>query len=199
MAKIYEEFQILYDEKFYAPSFQEWREEGKTAKDVTGKHFQIFNEELYKSHDVPLIKKTKNIMESGVNPDLVVGKDLDNILVIEEHKAHYLEHATFKRAMSDAASIFLFCIEENKQIPYFVITSTTRFKGYDRSFNKLIKAYHPEIQEIIKNFMLYFPLCDFDRIPDTRYFQTKECSIILDRELVNERINFITTIKGKMN
>ena len=199
MAKIYEEFQILYDEKFYAPSFQEWREDGKTAKDVTGKHFQIFNEELYGSHDVPLIKKTKNIMGSGVNPDLVVGKDLDNILVIEEHKAHYLEFSTFKRAMSDAASIFLFCVKEKKQIPYFVITSTTRFKGYEKCFNLLIEQYHPIIQELIRNYMLYFPLCDFDRIDDAHYFQTKECSIILNRGLVNERINFITTIKSGMN
>ena len=99
--------------------------------------------------------------------------------------------------MINAAEIFFECVENNVEIPFVVISCPTKYNKFDIIFDKQIKLFNNDIKEIMREKLVYHPLCLHDRVPANKYFTYGgQSPFILDKRLVEERINFIYKIKN---
>jgi hypothetical protein len=193
----FKDFEDLFLEKFIAPTYEQWKCEKGSGKDIVGKNFEYFNKSLYTIFDLPIFEESKKILNTEFNPDVVIG-EYSRIIVVEEDKGHYLDSTFMKRAMANAGEIIFECIERNYTIPYIIITCPTTYNRYDVIFNKQIRLFNNDIREVMKEKLIYQPLCLNDRVPDSKYFTYGgESPFKLNQELVEKRINFIYKIKNE--
>ena len=197
MNLIYNEFVDIFEEKFVAPTYQEWRVEGKSGKDTVGKNFELFNRFLYELYDIPLLDNKNKILGTKYNPDIAIGKDNDNVIIVEEDKGHYLDLCFLDRGAMNAAKVFRKCVEENKSAPFFVISCVTSYSLYDEVIKEDVNLFNDHISILMQEHLLYFPLCAHDRVNEN-YFTENKSPFKLDQKLVEERLNFFYRIKNGM-
>jgi hypothetical protein len=193
----YKNFEDLFYENFVIPTYKQWRDGKGSGKDIVGKNFEEFNKLLYRSFGLSVLKKSRKILNTEFNPDVVIVENTDDIIIVEEDKGHYLDSTFFKRAMVNAGEIIFECIENNVTVPYIIISCPTTYKKYDIIFNKQIRIFNNNIGEIMRERLIYHPLCLHDRVKANKYFKEEGVSPFkLDKELVEKRINFIYKIKN---
>jgi hypothetical protein len=175
----------LFNE-YYSNVYLKWRIDNKKAgKDIVGEEYELFRKKYYKSKGL-VIANNKNVLNSEVNVDNVImfnGK----IVILEEDKGSYVDGTFLKRAMIDAATIFQKCFEENIESPYFILSSTTKMRNYDSTFNRICLLFNENIKKEIQKKFMYLPLCNHGRVKKSIYFKTeinhfKLCDTLLENQ-----------------
>ena len=185
-----EEFKTLFNSSFYDISYKRWRiDKEKSGKDIIGEQYEIFRKKYYKSYGLS-IGCGKKIFGSSYNCDVVV-KCGNDILILEEDKASYVDSCFLGRAIQNAAEVFHICLEKKINIPFFIISSSTRYNKFDEICKKRILLYREDLQEIFKTKFLYFPLSENDRISQKKYFMTEESCFSLSDKLIEKQNEFV--------
>jgi len=184
-------FKELFKTEFYDKSYKRWRiDEEKAGKDIIGEQYESFREKYYKSFGFT-IGNGKKIFGSSYNCDTVVKNNKNEIVILEEDKASYVDSCFLGRAIQNAAEVFDICLEKKISIPYFVISSSTKYNLFDDICERRLRLYRDDIQEVFKSKFIYLPLSENDRISQKKYFMTEESCFNLSDELIEKQNNFV--------
>ena len=185
-----QKFKNLFENRFYNQSYKRWRiDKEKAGKDIVGEQYELFREEYYKGLGFE-IGDGKKIFGSSYNCDTVVERN-GEIVILEEDKASYVDSCFLGRAIQNAAEVFDICLEKKNNIPYFVISSSTKYNLFDEICERRLKLFREDIQEVFKSKFVYLPLSENDRISQKKYFMTKESCFNLSDRLIEEQNKFI--------
>ena len=185
-----EKFKSLFENEFYTPSYKRWRvDKEKAGKDIVGEQYELFREKYYKGFGFE-IGNGKKIFGSSYNCDTVVKRN-GKILILEEDKASYVDSCFLGRAIQNAAEVFDICLEKKIDIPYFVISSSTKYNLFDEICERRLKLYRDDIREVFKSKFIYLPLSENDRISQKKYFMTEESCFNLSNKLIKEQNKFV--------
>jgi len=136
---------------------------------------------------------------SAFNADgYIYGKN-DKLLVIEEAKGHYVDSCFLERALGSFAKqirAFLKNGWTEKEIPYFVLSSTTTYRGYEKKFEEYLDIFldaNP-IKQLIRRKVRYFTVTPSDRIKPAGWFQNTNRPVsrtAATKSLVQNELNFM--------
>lgn len=175
-------FKQLFNDHFYQPTFTRWRiNKEKAGKDIVGDQYEKMRKEYYKSKGLVPLKKRG--VFGNMNPDLIVYRN-DEILIVEEDKGHYVDKCFLERSIGDAVKIFKWCLDNNKPLPYYILSCPTNLKGFDRIFDELTSLYRSDLQEILKQKFKYCPLSLQNRLSKKTYFTQSTNNFNLDDGLL---------------
>ena len=184
-------FKTLFKNEFYNPSYKRWRiQNEKAGKDIIGEQYEYFREKYYESYGFT-IGNGKKIFGSSYNCDTIVKNSKNEIVILEEDKASYVDSCFLGRAIQNAAEVFDICLETKINIPYFVISSSTKYNLFDDICKRRLKLYRDDIQEVFKSKFIYLPLSENDRISQKKYFMTEDSSFNLSDELIQKQNKFV--------
>lgn len=184
------EFKDLFDSEFYNIAYDRWKVRNeKAGKDIIGEQYELFREKYYKNFGFQ-IGNGKKVFGSSYNCDTVVKKG-DKILILEEDKGHYIDSCFLGRAIQNATQVFNVCLKKGIDIPFFVISSTTRYNKYEEIYQEKIETIREDLVEILNKKFIYLPLSEHDRISDKKYFMTKETCFNLSDKLIEEQNKFV--------
>lgn len=189
------EVKTMFNDKFYAPTYQDWRvDEVKAGKDIVGAKYEDFRETYYESMGFE-IGDGKKIFGTSYDCDTVVMKD-GEVVILEEDKAHYVDSCFLGRALANCAEVMNQVLELDIPAPYFVLSCSTKMNNFQEIFDKRVRLYREDIQELIKEKFVYLPLCQHGRVSKTKYFLTEETCFELDNELLQNQNNFVKSVKN---
>ena len=124
----------LFNEKFYKPTYQDWRiDEVKAGKDIVGARYEEFRESYYENMGFEIGNGNK-IFGSSYNCDTVVMKD-GEIVILEEDKGHFVDSCFLGRALANCAEVMYQVIEMDIKAPYFVLSCPTKMNNYKEITN----------------------------------------------------------------
>jgi hypothetical protein len=187
------EFKELFNSEFYDKSYKRWRiNEEKAGKDITGEQYESFREKYYESYGFN-IGNGRKIFGSSYNCDTVVKKG-DKIVILEEDKASYVDSCFLGRAIQNATQVFNICLKKGIEIPYFVISSSTKYNLYEKLYQEKVETIREDLVEILNEKFLYFPLSEHDRIGPKKYFKSPESCFTLSDELIEKQNKFVESL-----
>jgi hypothetical protein len=187
------EFKNLFNDEFYDKTYEKWRvNKEKAGKDIVGEQYELFREKYYKNYGFN-IGNGRKIFGSSYNCDTVVKRG-NEIIILEEDKASYVDSCFLGRAIQNAAEVFDVCITNKITIPYFIISSSTKYNKFDEICERRLKLLREDLREVFKTKFLYFPLCENDRINQKKYFKSKESCFSLSDSLIKNQNNFVESL-----
>jgi hypothetical protein len=181
---------------YYQSVYQRWRIlKEKAGKDIVGEEYEKLRKSFYQSFGLT-VNKTHDVYGSGINPDNVIVKN-GEIIIIEEDKGSYVDGTFLKRALVDAATIFNTCIEKNINCPYFILSSTTKMNNYEEIYDKVVILFNEKLRNELKDKFIYLPLCLNGRVSQKKYFKTEKNHFELSKELLEKQTKTINEIINK--
>lgn len=185
-----DEFKKLYYSAFYYPTFERWRVNNeKAGKDIVGEQYEHFRKVYYAKLGFE-IGNGKKLFGSSYNCDVVVKKN-GKIVLVEEDKGSYVDSCFLGRAINNAAQLYSKCVAQGIEVPYFVISSSTRYNKFKEIYKENVEIIREDLVEILNEKLIYFPLCEHDRVNQKKYFMTKDNCFNLSDELITEELKFI--------
>ena len=189
-------------------------EKGTAKKDVIGKAYEnfrikipnIINKNLI---TIPKESHKKFLEQIGIDPSFTVDQIITNkngrILAIEEDKGHYLDKCFLDRGFYGAIKSIRRMRKSGltaEQIPYFLICCPTKYSKYDQEFEELLgigsdmKAVDPELEAIFLQKIIYFPMCEHDRVAKKQYNKIYDGSnpFALNEELIQSEIDWFSNL-----
>lgn len=188
-----DEFKELFQTEFYSPTYRRWRiDTEKAGKDIVGEQYELFRKLYYEKMGFET-KNGNKVLGSSYNCDVVVKKN-NQIVILEEDKASYLDSCFLGRAIQNAAEVFDICLNQSITPPFFIISSSTKMSNYKNICDRRFKLYREDIQILLNSKFLYFPLCESNRISQKTYFKSEDSCFSLSDELINNQNKFIKAI-----
>jgi hypothetical protein len=188
-----EKFKNLFNSEFYDKAYIRWKiNNEKAGKDIIGNQYELFRKAYYRELGFS-IGDGRKIFDSSYNCDTVVKKGND-IVIIEEDKAAYLDSCFLGRAIQNASQVFNVCLKKGIKIPYFVISSSTRYNKYEEIYKEKVETIRQDLVDILNEKFIYLPLSENDRISQKKYFMTQESCFNLSDELIEKQNNFVKTL-----
>lgn len=189
------EFKKLFND-YYNSTYLRWRvNKEKAGKDIVGEEYESFRKGYYQENGFGFGDK-QNVLGSGVNCDLCLTID-GKIVIIEEDKGSYVDGTFLSRSLMDAAKIVSICISDNLPIPYFILSSPTTMKNYNKTFNENVVLFKNEISEVLKEKYIYLPLSEESRINRKIYFNTETNHFNISDKCLNIQEEIIEKIKNE--
>lgn len=183
-------FKNLFQNEFYTPSYKRWKiQQEKAGKDIIGEQYEMFRKQYYKKFGFE-IGNGKKIFGSSYNCDTVVKKN-GKIVILEEDKASYVDSCFLGRAIQNATQVFNECLKQKIDIPYFVISSSTKYNKYEEIYKEKIETIREDLREILNEKFIYLPLCEHDRISQKKYFMKEENCFNLSDKLIENQNKFV--------
>jgi len=199
----------MYTTKEYMDSFEKnfcdevisvSKETGKALKDIVGKEYENHRRVVWESvGGLTFHKRLLDKSLSAFNADgYIYGKN-DKLLVIEEAKGHYVDSCFLERALGSFTKqirAFLKNGWTEKEIPYFVLSSTTTYRGYEKKFEEYLDIFldaNP-IKQLIRRKVRYFTVTPSDRIKPAGWFQNTNRPVsrtAATKSLVQNELNFM--------
>jgi hypothetical protein len=68
--------------------------------------------------------------------------------------------------------------------------------NYQDIFEKKVCLFHEDIQNLIREKFVYFPMCKHGRVHKNKYFQTKHNCFELDDQLIKNQLDFLERVKN---
>ena len=190
-------YKSLFISEFYNPVYQEWRvDQLRAGKDVVGHYYESFRTKIYESVDGLRVlgRAEKKELFPFYDADIVVVNSDNEVVVIEEDKAHYVDKCFLKRAVGNFAELVLNLTDKGIEVPYLVLSSSTTYSGFERVMNEFGRVFNPEIMDVVREKMVYSRVCEHDRVPAKHYFANSESSFTLSDELVENEVEFINKL-----
>jgi len=186
------DFKKLFNDEFYNKVYQKWRvNQEKSGKDIVGQQYELFRKLYYKNYGLN-IGSGRKIFGSSYNCDTVVKRG-NEIIILEEDKANYVDSCFLGRAIQNATQVFNECIKQNIPIPYFIISSSTRYNKYEEIYKEKIETIREDLVEILNQKFIYLPLCEHDRRING-YFETSDNCFDLSDNLIEKQNKFIESL-----
>lgn len=188
-------FSSMFDE-FYDNVYRRWRlDNEKAAKDIVGEEYEKFRKRYYMESGFTF-GDNHNVLGSGVNCDLTVMID-NKVVIVEEDKGSYVDSPFLTRAIIDASRIIGTCLQNDLEIPYYILSCPTKMGNFDEIFNSTVELLREDIQSIIKEKFKYLPLCDNGRVNRNIYYRTENNHFELSEERLSEQTTLIDKILNK--
>ena len=178
-------------EEFEKNIFTRWRlNNEKAAKDIVGEEYENLRKRFYNQFGL----SAAPAKIGDFNADLVVRDKKGKVCLIEECKGHYVDSCFLDRFLMNVARVLNFYLQESyeeKDIPYFFLSSMTKYSNFQKKFDSIEKLFNEEIRNLITKKVKYFSFCDHDRVSRNKYFKNNKSGFDVSALLIEEQENFI--------
>ena len=183
----------LFNEKFYKPTYQDWRiDEIKAPKDIVGKNYEDFRKDFWESHGFEVSQQKK--LFGIFDVDTLVYKN-GELVAIEEDKGHYVDSPMLLRALINMGQVVKHCIENDLPVPHLILSCPTTYSKWKSKRDFLLTIVDEKIKPILKEKFIYLSICQHGRVDNSRYFLSEENCFELNDELIENQNNFVKSIK----
>ena len=183
----------MFVKEFYKTTYKNWRIlEERAGKDIVGAKYEKYREKFYSKlgFEIGCGKKV-----FGTNYDCDTAVELNgDVVILEEDKAHYVDNCFLTRALSNAAEIMNSCINNDYKPPWFILSCATKMNNYQDIFEKRVCLFREDIQNLIREKFVYFPMCKHGRVHKSKYFQTNQNCFEFDDNLIKDQLNFLEKV-----
>jgi|TARA_B100000282_G_C31713781_1_gene482463 hypothetical protein len=192
-------------EKHYYNCFHQGKHTNKAKKDIVGKSYEMLREKCIKSYGCDIATKKereyfKKMLGGSYDADqYIVQKHTRKLLALEEDKGHYVDKCFFKRALANATETVAYCLKNNIEIPYFILSCPTNYKDYNAQLRFLLddlSLFDKKVVEVCKQKLKFFHHCHHGRTSRTKYLTTDKNPFIIEDNLVDAEKRFFSMIKG---
>lgn len=159
----------------------------KAKKDIVGEEYENFRSKIYESYGLKILSKKE--VEGIYKPDLTICSG-DKIVAFEEAKGHYLDKCFMTRAVVNFAQIIEKFLEQNKEVPFLIISCPTKYNLYEDNFAQILKIFRSDIKDILSEKVVYLHSCNHDRVKDKLYLKSESYFEQSD-DLFEKEIKFI--------
>lgn len=180
-------------EEFYKLTYEKKNNSNKAFKDIVGHEYETFRRNMWKIAGYQLSNSQTKF--AGWTADIIV-KHNDKIVAIEEDKAHYVDSCFLDRFYSNAAKIVSYCLKNNIDVPYIVLSCPTSYALFDKKKNEILELYRKDIVDILNVKVKYLNVCNHDRIIKRLYYKTNNNPFVLNEAKVKENVQFINNINN---
>lgn len=189
------EVKKMFVKDFYNPTYMSWRVRGDRAgKDIVGAEYEKHREKFYTKLGFEVTSGKKVF---GTNYDCDTAVELNGkTVILEEDKAHYVDNCFLTRALSNVAEVMFTCVNNDYDPPWFILSCATKMNNFQEIFEKRVCLFREDLQELIREKFLYFPMCQHGRINKKNYFQTNQNCFELDDNLIQEQLDFLERVKN---
>jgi hypothetical protein len=192
------EYLDSFDANFCDAAIAARNETGKALKDIVGKKYEEHRKYIWEASGYcfqsRLHSQDKDL--SAFNADGYIYGENGKLLVIEEAKAHYVDSCFLERALGSFAKqirAFLKNGWNEKDVPYFVLSSTTTYNLYQKKLEEYLDVLldaNP-VKKIMRKKLRYFTVTANDRIKPKGWLQntnrpvsrTPETKALVKKEL----------------
>jgi hypothetical protein len=174
----------------------------KALKDIVGKEYENHRRVVWEGMG---FDHRRRLAKSAFNADGYIYNNKGKLLVIEEAKGHYVDSCFLERALTGFTKQIKAFLDDGwteKEIPYFVLSSTATFKGYEKKFEKYVDIFldaNPLKQLLCKK-VRYFAVTPSDRIPTAGWLQNTNRPVArtrATRALVQSEVRFMKGLRGR--
>jgi len=199
------EYMDSFDKNFCDEVISVRKKTGKALKDIVGKEYENHRQVVWESMGFTFRKRLFDKNLSAFNADGYVYDDKDKLLVIEEAKGHYVDSCFLERALGSFTKqirAFLKNGWSHEEIPYFVLSSTTTYRGYEKKLEEYLDIFldaNP-IKQLIRQRVRYFAVTPSDRIKPTGWLQNTNRPVSrteATKSLVQNELNFMKELQGR--
>ena len=180
--------------EYYNKTYKRWRiDEEKAGKDIVGEEYEATRRKYWSQFGF----SAKSEKIAGYDADLVVRDKNNNIVVIEEDKAHYVDSCFLDRFMMNAARVLNHYINlgtKDKDIPPIVLSSMTTYNLFDEKYKANKSLFSDRIQKLMDEKINYLPMCDHDRVRAGKYFKSTDVSFTFSDKLIQKQSNFVDSL-----
>ena len=164
--------------------------QGKALKDIVGEEYELHRKRVYEHLG---LQPTKEKIEQTYEADIIIRNSNGEVVLIEECKGHYVDSCFLERAVIGFAKVVRLFLNNKKEVPYFIISSPTKYKKYEQKLEETLQILDPQICSILNKKIKYFTILNEDRIKRKGYFPNKKPYIITEAEEKNmvSEIDFI--------
>jgi hypothetical protein len=140
--------------------------EKKALKDVVGNQYEKHRRLVWESMGFDWRRK---LPKSAFTADGYIYGDNGKLLVVEEAKGHYVDSCFLERALTGFVKQIKAFLDDGwteKEMPYFVLTSSATFNGYEKKFEQYIDIFldaNP-LKQILRKKVRYFAVSPHDRL-----------------------------------
>lgn len=180
--------------EYYSKTYKRWRiDEEKAGKDIVGEEYETIRRKYWSQFG--FTAKSEKI--AGYDADLVVRDNNNNIVVIEEDKAHYVDSCFLDRFMMNAARVLNHYIDsdiKDEDIPPIVLSSMTTYNLFDEKYKANKALFSSRIQKLMDEKINYLPMCEHDRVKAVKYFKSTDVSFTFSDKLIKKQSNFVDSL-----
>jgi hypothetical protein len=189
------EIKKMFVKEFYKPTYKSWRVlEERAGKDIVGAEYEKYREKFYTKLGFTVVSGKKVF---GTDYDCDTAVELNGkTVILEEDKAHYVDNCFLTRALLNAAEVMQSCINNDYEPPWFILSCATKMNNYQDIFEKRVSLLREDIQELVREKFLYFPMCQHGRVKADNYFQTSQNCFEFDDNLIEEQLDFLEGVKS---
>ena len=189
------EVKKMFVKDFYKPTYKSWRvNEERAGKDIVGAEYEKYREKFYTKLGFTVASGKKVF---GTNYDCDTAVELNGkTVILEEDKAHYVDNCFLTRALLNAAEVMNSCINNDYEPPWFILSCATKMNNYQDIFEKRVCLLRDDLQELVREKFLYFPMCQHGRVKANKYFQTSQNCFEFDDNLIEEQLDFLEGVKS---
>lgn len=179
-------------EHFYQTTYKRKNTEQKAFKDIVGQEYERHRKTMWLL--TGLTAKKGKISDYEI--DQIVRNDAGEIIALEESKGHYVDSCFLKRFFLNAAEVTDNFIQNSQEIPFFIISSPTNYRLFDKYHKKIIKLFRSDIQIILREKIKYLSLCEHGRVQNKKYYKTDTNCFTLSERKLNNVVNFMNTLRS---
>jgi len=160
------EYLDSFDANFCDAAIAARKETGKALKDIVGKKYEEHRRMLWESQGFDWRRR---LPKSAFTADGYMYDNNGKLLVVEEAKGHYVDSCFLERALTGFVKqikVFLDDGWTEKEVPYFVLSSTATFKGYEQKFEEYLNLFldaNP-LKRLLREKVRYFAVSPHDRL-----------------------------------
>ena len=123
----------------------------------------------------------------------IVNKQTRELLALEEDKGNYVDKCFAKRALWNAMETIAHCVENDMEVPYFILSCPTNF-NIKPLFNNMSLVFKEDLLEQLHSKFKLFPLCDHGRTSRNKYLKERQMPFQIKEEFVFQETQFLSNL-----
>lgn len=185
-------------QKHYSNCIREKKLGQCATKDIVGRSYEELRTRWIKHMGLDIATASEcaefeNNFGNKYNADqYIVDRKSRKLLALEEDKGHYVDKCFAKRAFYNAAEVIGYCLKNEKEIPYFIVSCPTNYQ-----FDDLLKdSFFADLSyfDIIKEKLKFFNACDHGRTSAKKYLREDIMPFRVEEENVAKEKQFLISL-----
>tara|TARA_R110002020_G_scaffold341473_1_gene556008 strand:+ start:233 stop:823 length:591 start_codon:yes stop_codon:yes gene_type:complete len=171
----------------------------KALKDVIGAEYEAHRKRIYEKLGFRVEDEIHDERLAAFNADWYLYDKGGNLAIIEECKGHYVDSCFAERAVFGFAKTAQRFLDLGLECPYFILSSTTKYRLFDEKFEESLGVLRPDIADALRGKVKYFSVVQNDRFGPKKWLPRTSRPLQRTADTagwLQPEINFLTEVRG---
>ena len=174
-------------------------ETDKALKDVIGAEYEEHRKRIHEKLGFRVENEIHDERLAAFNADWYLYDKGGNLVIIEECKGHYVDSCFAERAVFGFAKTAQRFLDLGLECPYFVLSSTTKYRLFDEKFDESLGVLRLDIADALRAKVKYFSVVENDRFGYKKWLPRTARPVQRSEGpagWIQPEIDFLTEVRG---